>query len=83
MLLREIAPEEVTDMELVCGEQGDSGSTVTREHRVGLAKQVTVVEPAATNEEVKNILGGRSSIANHEDAEQNVLSWLSALPPIE
>ncbi|WP_135665725.1 DEAD/DEAH box helicase [Halorhabdus rudnickae] len=82
-LVREAAPAEVDNVEFVCGQRGESGSSVTRSGQVAEAKQATVVEPAVTSESVKNLLGGPSSISDIDDAEQTVLTWLSQLPSAE
>lgn len=79
-LIREATPEEVGSLELVCGRRGEDGLSVIRNNRVSDSKQATVMEPAATSEGVKDLLGGTSSITNPDDAEQTVLSWLSELP---
>jgi superfamily II DNA/RNA helicase len=79
-LVREAAPAEVDNVEFVCGERGESGSSVTRSHRVSDAKQSTVVEPAVVSEGVKDLLGGTSSLTSSDDAEQVVLNWLSQFP---
>lgn len=80
MLVREVTPEEVDSLEFICGRREESGSSVTREQRVANAKQAAVMEPAATSEGVKNLLGGMSSITNSDDSEQTVLNWLSQMP---
>ncbi|WP_135536465.1 DEAD/DEAH box helicase [Halostella pelagica] len=80
VLARDATPEEVDSLEFVCGRREESGSSVTRGHRVADAKQATVVEPATTSEAVKDLLGGTSSITNPDDAEQTVLNWLSQSP---
>lgn len=82
-LVREAAPAEVDNVEFVCGQRGDSGSSVTRSGQVAEAKQATVVEPAVTSESVKNLLGGTNSVSDIDDAEQTVLNWLSQLPATE
>jgi hypothetical protein len=70
-------------VEFVCGQRGESGSSVTRSSQVAEAKQATVVEPAVTSESVKNLLGGTNSVSDIDDAEQTVLNWLSQLPAAE
>ena len=82
-LVREAAPAEVDNVEFVCGQRGESGSSVTRSSQVAEAKQATVVEPAVTSESVKNLLGGTNSVSDIDDAEQTVLNWLSQLPAAE
>jgi SNF2 family DNA or RNA helicase len=79
VLVREATPEEVDSLEFICGRRNESGSSVTRERRVATAKQAAVVEPAATGEGVKNLLGGMNSITNSDDPEQTVLNWLSQM----
>jgi SNF2 family DNA or RNA helicase len=79
-LVREAAPAEVDNVEFVCGQCGESGSSVTRSNQVAEAKQAAVVEPAVTSGSVKNLLGGTNSISDIDDAEQTVLSWLSQHP---
>jgi len=76
-LVNEAAPAEVDNVEFVCGQRGENGSSVTRSSQVAEAKHATVVEPAVTSESVKNLLGGANSISDVDDAEQTVLSWLS------
>ncbi|MFC6616108.1 DEAD/DEAH box helicase [Halopenitus salinus] len=76
-LVREAAPAEVDNVEFVCGQYGESGSSVTRSSRVADAKQAAVVEPAVTSEREINLLGGSNPITDIDDAEQIVLNWLS------
>ena len=76
-LVREATPDELDSVEFVCGQYGESGSSVTRSSRVAEAKAATVVEPAVLSEGVKDLLGGTSSLTNPEEAEQTVLDWLS------
>ncbi|RLM83670.1 DEAD/DEAH box helicase [Halobellus sp. Atlit-38R] len=78
-LVRNLAPEVMDSLELVCGHRGESGASVTREHCVAKAERATVVEPAATSEEVNSLLGSEDLVTNPEDAEQTVLNWLSEL----
>lgn len=80
LFVRKATPEEVDSLEFICGQREESGSSVTREQRVANAKRAAVVEPAATPEGVKNLLGGMNSITNSDDPEQTVLNWLSQLP---
>ncbi|WP_265109161.1 DEAD/DEAH box helicase [Halosolutus halophilus] len=80
VLVSEATPEEVDSLEFVCGRCGESGSSVTRLRRVSEAKQATVVEPAATSDGMKDLLGGTNSITNPDDAEQTVLNWLAQWP---
>jgi len=79
-LIQEVTPEEVNNLEFVCGQRGDSGSSVTRSPRITDTKQAAVVEPAVAGQEVKNLLGGTDSISDIDDAEQTVLNWLSQFP---
>jgi hypothetical protein len=78
-LVQEATPEEVENLEFICGQRGESGATVTRSQRISAAKQATVVEPAATSDGVTDLLGGADSLPFPEDAEQSVLNWLSQL----
>lgn len=79
-LVREAAPAEVDNVEFVCGQRGESGSSVTRTQRVAEAKEATVVEPATGSEEPSDLLGGAYSVVSPDSAEQNILDWLSQLP---
>ena len=83
VLVRVGTPEEVNDMEFICGQQGENGSSVTHSNRIADTKQAAVVEPAATSEEVNTLLGGTRTILSTDDAEQTVLDWLSQLPEVE
>ena len=79
MLVCETTPIESDSLEFVCGQIGVSGSEVTRKSRVDDAKDSVVVEPASTDTDVRNLLGGGNSLTNPEEAEQTVLKWLSQL----
>ncbi len=81
VLLGEITPEEMSSLEFVCGQRGESGLSVARRNRLSHARQVTVVEPATVNEGAKDLLGGTSPVSDPDDAEQRVLNWLSQWPP--
>ncbi|AKU09853.1 DEAD/DEAH box helicase [Haloferax gibbonsii] len=79
-LVSEVTPEKVDGLEFVCGQHGESGAVVTREHSVEDAKQATVVEPATTSESVNELLSGTRPLTSSDDAEQIVLDWLSQSP---
>jgi SNF2 family DNA or RNA helicase len=83
VLIEDAIPDESGVLEFVCGTHGKSGSQVTTTEHIDDTQTAEVVQPASTNESVKNFLGGTESVPSPNSAEQIVLKWLSRAPDIE
>jgi hypothetical protein len=77
LLVKQATPDQLEDLQLVCGNHSEGGSTVTQTRRISEGTDATVVEPAVSNDREQNLLGGQTAILDVESAEETVLSWLS------